>query len=107
MTSDDLPDWAVKPLNMNQAAEALGISRRKLTDVLRDYAWQSDEPLYEMQGNRKLFYPEHIAAIRATRIRQTEGDWQRRGGKQSKSSSKARRKEYDKVFAQVVAAAKK
>ena len=52
-----LPSWAVEPLDMDGAARVLGISRRTLTDKLAD-------GLYEPRGNRKVFYPEHIARLR-------------------------------------------
>ena len=50
--------WAIEPLSMNEAAAALGISRRTLTDTLARL------PFYELRGAKKVFYPEHIAALR-------------------------------------------
>lgn len=55
-----LPAWAdaLTPVGMDGAAILLGVSRRFLVDVLRD------NPHYEKRGNRKVFYPEHIALLR-------------------------------------------
>lgn len=47
-----------RPLDMQGAAEALGISRRTLVDALKDL------PHYELRGRKKVFYPEHISALR-------------------------------------------
>ena len=58
---DDLPTWAAEmtPLNMDQAALVLGISRRTLTDLLKAH------PHYELRGRvEKVFYAEHIAKLR-------------------------------------------
>jgi hypothetical protein len=55
-----LPAWVVVPLDMNGAAAALGISRRTLVDVIAQHKH------YEPRGNRKVFYPEHIASLRET-----------------------------------------
>ena len=46
------------PLNMDEAAERLGVSRRTLTDALKRL------PYYELRGRKKVFYPEHIAQLR-------------------------------------------
>lgn len=71
----DLPAWAAKiePLDMDRAAVVLGISRRTLVDVIKQ------RPHYERRGVKKVFYPEHIDALR-------EGLNQWRG---SKSNSEA------------------
>lgn len=53
-----LPPWAVEPLDRKQAAAALGVSLRTLTDKLKT------APHYERRGNRQVFYPEHIALLR-------------------------------------------
>ena len=55
-----LPLWAaqIEPLNMGEAARVLGMSRRKLSDEIRTH------PYYERRGTRKVFYPEHIDALR-------------------------------------------
>ena len=45
------------PLTMNQAAVALGVSRRTLTESLKRL------PYYELRGVKKVFYPEHIDAL--------------------------------------------
>ena len=54
-----LPEWAEIPLTMDQAAVALGVSKRALTDMLRDY------PYFESRGRKKVFYSEHIQQLRA------------------------------------------
>ncbi len=58
-----LPQWAEPPITINQAAGALGISRASL-----DFALKSpsvNEGLhYELRGNRKVFYREHILEMR-------------------------------------------
>src|SRR5512146_110976 len=46
------------PLDMNQAAVALGISRRALQDLVASH------PHYYINGNRKLFEESDIAALR-------------------------------------------
>ncbi len=46
------------PLTLAEAAEALGVCRRSLT------TWLGEYPYYERRGVRKLFYPEHIDALR-------------------------------------------
>lgn len=55
-----LPGWAnaMLPVEMEGAAILLGISRRLLVDVIKNY------PHYERRGVKKVFYPEHIAALR-------------------------------------------
>src|SRR5688572_7799274 len=55
-----LPEWAlrIKPVDMDGAAEVLGICRRTLVDVLKKH------PHYEPRGSKKVFYPEHIEALR-------------------------------------------
>ena len=50
--------WAIQPLGMDDAAKALGISRRTLVDVLKRL------PYFEARGSKKVFYPEHIASLR-------------------------------------------
>ena len=56
----DLPDWAarIQPLGMAGAAVVLGICRRTLIEVLKRYQH------FEYRGNKKVFYPEHIEALR-------------------------------------------
>lgn len=46
------------PLDINGAAAVLGVSRRTLTDAIQAM------PHYELRGRKKVFYPEHIAALR-------------------------------------------
>lgn len=55
-----LPAWAqnIVPVDMDEAAILLGISRRFLVDVIAKHQH------YERRGNRKVFYPEHIALLR-------------------------------------------
>jgi hypothetical protein len=55
-----LPGWAnaMLPVDMEGAATLLGISRRLLVDVIKNY------PHYERRGVKKVFYPEHISALR-------------------------------------------
>lgn len=47
-----------RPLSMDEAALALGVSRRFLTESLKGL------PFYELRGPKKVFYPEHISALR-------------------------------------------
>lgn len=56
-----LPEWVVEPCDIDQAARALGICKRTLVDFIGLH------PHYEKHGNKKLFYPEHIEALRAAR----------------------------------------
>ena len=51
-------NWATPPIDMEQAAAALGISRRTLTDAIKGL------PFFELRGRKKVFYPEHIASLR-------------------------------------------
>src|SRR6056297_2430255 len=54
-----VPEWAVEPIRGTEAcAKILGMSQRKLTDILRD------SPHYERRGRAYVFYPEHIAELR-------------------------------------------
>lgn len=53
-----LSSWAVAPLSLEEAAHALGVSRRKMTSIIAEH------PLYERRGRKKVFYPEHIEGIR-------------------------------------------
>ncbi len=46
------------PLKMAEAADALGICKRSLTTYVQDFEY------YEQRGARKVFYPEHIMALR-------------------------------------------
>lgn len=50
--------WAVEPLTMDGAARVLGICRRTLTESLKAL------PYYDQRGSKKVFYPEHIDALR-------------------------------------------
>ena len=59
-----LPDWAVEPiLGLPDAALVLGVSVRKLSDILQEH------PYYERRGRQYAFYPEHIAQLRAVTCR--------------------------------------
>lgn len=51
--------WLIAPATMDEAAVALGVSRRTLTDWLRRVP-----DAYERRGVRKVFYPEHIDRLR-------------------------------------------
>jgi hypothetical protein len=51
-------EWAIEPLGMDDAAKALGISRRTLCSALKSMKH------FESRGSKKVFYPEHIAALR-------------------------------------------
>ena len=55
-----LPSWAagMVPVDMNGAAVLLGICRRTLADLIKSF------PLYERRGSKKVFYREHIEALR-------------------------------------------
>lgn len=53
--------WHVEPIGMDDAARALGVCRRLLSDILARH------PHYETRGRtgrKKVFYPEHIDRIR-------------------------------------------
>lgn len=54
----DLSRFPPPPVGMDEAAAMLGISRRTLTDALKTL------PFYELRGRVKVFYPEHIDALR-------------------------------------------
>lgn len=60
MPKPKLPAWAEaqSPIDMDQCAVVMGVSRRWLIDLLKQY------PFYELRGRRKLFYPEHVEALR-------------------------------------------
>ena len=55
-----LPEWAqaIVPVDINGAATVLGVSRRYFVDLLKVH------PHYERRGTKKVFYPEHITALR-------------------------------------------
>ncbi len=53
--------WHVEPIGMDDAARAIGVCRRLLSDILARH------PHYETRGRtgrKKVFYPEHIDRIR-------------------------------------------
>src|SRR4051812_10489288 len=60
MSKKLLPAWALalQPLDMEGAASVLGVSRRTLVEVLKKHQH------FERRGLRKVFYPEHIEALR-------------------------------------------
>ena len=58
-----LPDWAEAPIDIKQAAVALGVSRKTLDVVMKNPAFVAGVH-YELRGNRKIFYREHIVAMR-------------------------------------------
>lgn len=51
--------WIIVPVGMDDAARALGISKRTLVDVIRDWPH-----LCERRGRKRVFYPEHIDGLR-------------------------------------------
>ena len=51
--------WLVLPVGMEDAAAALGISKRTLVDVMRNWPH-----LCERRGRNRDFYPEHIDGLR-------------------------------------------
>jgi hypothetical protein len=55
-----LPAWTAQllPVDMDGAALLLGVSRRYLVDVIRKHQH------FERRGVKKVFYPEHIAALK-------------------------------------------
>ncbi|MBO9398778.1 hypothetical protein J7400_19060 [Shimia sp. R9_2] len=57
------PHWADPPLDIKQAAAALGIGRSTLDEALKR-AEVAPGIHYELRGNRKVFYREHILAMR-------------------------------------------
>jgi hypothetical protein len=56
----ELPEWAkeIVPLTHDQAAQVLGVSRRKLWTILKDH------PHFERRGRANVYYPEHIRELR-------------------------------------------
>ena len=63
MPQQTLPDWAEPPITINQAAGALGISRASLDSALK-LPDVNEGSHYELRGNRKVFYREHILEMR-------------------------------------------
>ena len=61
---------------MDEAAKALGVCRRTLSRLLQDYRY------FEPRGRRKVFYPEHISALREAfqRPQRVSSDGNRAGG---------------------------
>ena len=57
------PEWATPPLDIHQAAEALGMSRSSLDYALKDPTVEAGIH-FELRGNRKVFYRENITAVR-------------------------------------------
>jgi hypothetical protein len=57
------PGWAAPPLNIVQAAEALGISRSTLDQALKNKGIRPGVH-FELRGNRKVFYRENILEMR-------------------------------------------
>ena len=58
-----LPDWAEPPIDVGQAATALGISRASLDAALKEPNVKAGVH-FELRGNRKVFYRENITAMR-------------------------------------------
>jgi hypothetical protein len=76
---------------MDEAARALGVCRRTLADLLRDYRY------FEPRGARKVFYPEHISALREAFQRRSRLSREaHRGGATAKISEE---RLYEKVLA--------
>ena len=59
----ETPSWAEPPITIKQAAGALGISRASL-DVALKVTSALEGVHYELRGNRKVFYREHILEMR-------------------------------------------
>lgn len=57
------PDWTTPPLNINEAAKVLGLSRASLDFAFKDPRVEAGIH-YELRGNRKVFYRENIIAAR-------------------------------------------
>ena len=51
--------WIIVPVGMDDAARALGVSKRTLVDVMRNWPH-----LCERRGRKRVFYPEHIDGLR-------------------------------------------
>ena len=58
-----LPDWAEAPIDIKQAAVALGVSRKTLDVVMKNPCFIAGIH-FELRGKRKIFYREHIVAMR-------------------------------------------
>ena len=58
-----LPGWAELPIDINQAALTLGISKRMLIDTLKNPEVQAGAH-FELRGSKKVFYRENILALR-------------------------------------------
>jgi hypothetical protein len=95
--------WVIEPVGMEDAARALGVSRRKLVDLVKAH------PLYEVRGQKKIFYPEHIDGIRrALRCQEPEKTGTRSGRKKRAgvSISRSAVNEFADDFAFVTRAAR-
>ena len=57
------PIWAEPPLNVTEAAQALGVSRRTLDEYTKDKRVVAGVH-FELRGNRKVFYRENILEMR-------------------------------------------
>ena len=62
-----VPDWAEPPIDIHQAAKALGFSRDSLDLALKDPGVEVGVH-FELRGNRKVFYKENILEIRKVLI---------------------------------------
>ena len=58
-----LPDWCEIPIDLNQAALVLGVSKRKLIDALKAAEVKAGLH-FELRGTKKVFYRENILALR-------------------------------------------
>ena len=58
-----LPDWCEIPIDIKQAALVLGVSRKTLDVTMKDPSFKAGIH-FELRGNRKVFYREHIKAMR-------------------------------------------
>ncbi len=84
----ELPAWAQElvPITHDDAAKVLGVNKWQLYELLREH------PHYETRGRKRLFYPEHIKALReatAVDMRDREAAAMgRRAWKQAKASER-------------------
>jgi hypothetical protein len=78
-----------RAFSMNEAAQILRVSRRKLQDLIKDH------PYYYLNGNRKLFTESDILGLREVMRDQIELDRQRK--KECRSSLSIRAPESRRI----------
>ncbi len=95
--------WHIEPIGMDDAARAIGVCRRLLSDILARH------PHYETRGRtgrKKVFYPEHIDRIREALRCEKTGNPNSTPNTDGRSNSRSKAGEFAAALASVTAASR-